>query len=609
MDKIIVLDFGGQYAHLIASQIRKLNVFSEIKNPEASLEEFKNAKGIILSGGPTSVYEKEAPKVDSRIFELNIPVLGICYGHHLMAQTLAKDYYSAVEKQPEKGEYGKTELTIQCKNKLFENLKDREQVWMSHQDQVVKLPPGFIVTASTQNCQIAAMSHVKKPFFGIQFHPEVTHTLCGKQIFDNFLKICGVKRSWTVTNFIKRIVSEIRDKVGSRNVILLASGGVDSTVTLQLLNLALGKERVKAIYIDTGLGRKNETQEILENMKRSKITNLEVIDGSQKFLKPLKKIIHPEQKRQTIGMSFIQIWQEYLQKLRVNPNQWMLAQGTIYPDTIETARTPHADLIKTHHNRIKEVQELIKKGALIEPIQELYKDEVREVGKELKLSQDILFRHPFPGPGLAVRILCHSGKLTQNEKKKFKELPHKEVSDLCHKSGYEGYILPLRSVGVQGDQRSYAHPVAICGPKDWEKLSRLSTQITNTFKGVINRVIYYLSDGCFPKGLRLKKAYLTKKRISLLQGADWIVRRELKLANRIRSIWQIPVILVPISFSGKGESIILRPINSENAMTAEFHRMPWPLVDHIKKKVLNLEKIEAVFYDLTNKPPGTIEWE
>ena len=604
MDKIIVIDFGGQYTHLIASKIRGLKVYSEIKNPEVSLEEIKGAKGIILSGSPWRI-SQDSPGINLEIYKLGIPILGICYGHQLIARDLEGKIGEA-----EKKEFGKTLLEVKDDKGILSGLRQEEIVWMSHNDEVKKAPGGFKITASTQNCLIAVMEDQKRKIFSFQFHPEVTHTLCGTKIFQNSVKICVCKRNWTMQNFIKQVLEEIEERVGDRKVFLLVSGGVDSMVTFALLCRALGPEKVLGIHVNTGLERKNESQQVKESFSKLGFKNLYFRDASDLFLGKLKKVVDPEQKRNIIGELFIQVLNEKIASLGLDPEEWLVSQGTIYPDTIETARTRHADRIKTHHNRILAVQELIKRGALIEPLEQLYKDEVREVGKKLGLPQWLLWRHPFPGPGLAVRIICSNEIWCRENFPPEITDAEKEIQKIAKKFGYQAWILPIKTVGVQGDQRTYAQPVILKGAADWQALEETSIEMTNLFKGIINRVWYLISSPPVSlEHLKLYQSYLTPKRIKLVQEADYLVQKEIRKAGFERKVWQIPVVLLPLGFAPYQESLLLRPVDSENAMTAEFAKLPWPVVKKITTKLLKLEGIGQVFYDLTNKPPGTIELE
>jgi len=594
MDSIIVLDFGGQYAHLIANRIRRLKVFSEIAEPNSETEKLKHAKGIILSGGPASVYEKDVPEFNNEILHLGIPILGICYGHQLTVHKLG-----GVVEKGERQEYGIANLKRLKKSALLEGLNSSEQVWMSHADTVKKLPEGFETIASTPNCKNALIENNEKKIFGLQFHPEVVHTVNGMRILDNFLKACDCKKEWSMKNYVTEKVQEIRQNVGSKKVFLLASGGVDSTVCLALLNKALGNERVKALHIDNGLMRKDESLKVMQALQKLGFENLQVFDASEYFLEKLKGIINPEEKRKIIGTAFIEVQKQVLERMGLNDEEWLLGQGTIYPDTIETGRTKHSAVIKTHHNRVEIIQKMIEEGKVIEPLNLLYKDEVREIGKELGLPEEIVWRHPFPGPGLGVRILCSEGSEEQVESK-VKE----KVQEIASSTGFESCVLSLKSVGVQGDHRTYKHPAVLNGIADWKQLEKASTSITNEVQE-INRVIWLVAGEVEEK---TQKATLTTERIQALQEADAIVEKNLREFGLYERVWQFPVVLAPLDINGK-EAVILRPVDSTEAMTASFSKLPLEFVQKTAKEIMQTGKFGAVLYDVTHKPPGTIEWE
>lgn len=599
MEKIIVLDFGSQYTHLLARRIRQLNVYSEIVPADINAEKINGneIKGIILSGGPRSVDEKNAPDCDSQIFNLGLPVLGLCYGHHLIAKHLGGQVTPGKTK-----EYGLAQLKVINKNSLFKNLDDSETVWMSHGDRVEKLPDGFITIGSTNDCPISAMANEEKKIFGLQFHPEVTDTVHGMKILKNFVDICGCKKNWKIKDFIEEQIKEIKNLVGSKKVFLLISGGVDSTVCFVLLNKALGKEKVYGLFVDNGFIRKNEAGLVKESLEKIGLDNFHIANAEDKFLKAVENIYDPEKKREIIGETFLKVKEEEIEKLNLNPDEWILGQGTIYPDTIETGGTKEADKIKTHHNRVEAVQKLIKQGKVIEPLKELYKDEVRKVGLELGLPKDLVYRHPFPGPGLAVRCLC----LKQKEEIKNLAEIKKQLAEILKNTEYRGKILPLKSVGVQGDFRTYKHPVVLIGPADWNKLEELSTKITNNIKE-LNRVLYLLKPGKLEEINIKENSYLTKKRLDTLRESDYIAMKALAENNLMQKVWQMPTVLIPLG--KKEESIVLRPIESENVMTVRFSKLPWNVVRQTAGDISNLEAIDYIFFDITHKPPGTVEWE
>lgn len=600
MDKIAVLDFGGQYAHLIANRIRRLGVYSEIFDGEVKSGELSGFKGVILSGGPSSVTAEVGPKCDPTIFELGVPILGICYGHQLTAWALGGEV-----KKGHVREYGEATVNFSKRDGVFEGVGEKERVWMSHFDQVVGVPPGFEILASTDDCPIAAMANVERQIYCLQFHPEVTHTPCGMTILENFVKLTGAKRDWNIDSYIEQIIEEIKEKVGDRKVFLMISGGVDSTVAFLLLDKALGQDKVYGLFVDTGFMRMGEREEVESALKRAGVQNLHVYDASQEYVSALENAFEPEEKRKIIGDLFLEIQRKVSDDLGLDPDHWMLGQGTIYPDTIETGGTKHADKIKTHHNRVEQIQKLIDEGKVIEPIAQLYKDEVRMVGEKLGLAADLVQRHPFPGPGLAVRMLCtREADWPENL-----EAVEKQLNEIAAKEGLKAKVLPIKSVGVQGDERSYKHPVVVYGKRvSWDRLSMLSTQMTNQVSSV-NRVVYGLGDSDFGT-LNTHDFGMNSERVLTIQRADKIVMDYLKEADIMKEIWQFPTVLLPVAVGSQiGESVVLRPVCSEEAMTANFYQMNDEKLDELTKRLMDLTGITAVMYDITNKPPGTIEWE
>jgi len=585
MKKIIVLDSGGQYCHLIANRVRRLGYYSEIKDLDVPIVELQNAAGIIISGGPHSVYDENAPKYNQEIFQLDLPILGLCYGHQLLSQTLGGEVAPGKVK-----EYGITEMEIK-QDPLFNNLAPRQVVWMSHGDTVCTLPPGFKIIGSSQDCKAAAITNGK--YYGLQFHPEVTHTQQGMKMLENFLNLCNIKKNWDISSYLEQEIQQIKDKVGDKKVFLLVSGGVDSVVCFALLNKALGKENVLGLHIDHGFMRKNESRQVQETLEELGYNNLIVKNYELEFLQGVKDVYEPEEKRKIIGNLFIVVKDKALAELNLNPDDWILGQGTIYPDTIESGGTKNSVLIKTHHNRVDIITELLKQGKVIEPLSQLYKDEVRELGKKLGLPSEVISRHPFPGPGLAIRCLCND-----EERQLFPELEAQINAEI---KPLQAKVLPIRSVGVQGDSRTYAHPLAIKGEADWKTLENISTKLTNKYPQ-INRVVYLISGDI--GYLQLEKASLTKERLNLLRQADHIAMSILELYNLSEKVWQMPTVLIPIN----GESVVLRPICSTDVMSASFADLPLSIVKEMAREIRSLG-ISAVFYDLTHKPPGTVEWE
>jgi len=506
-ETILVLDFGGQYNQLIARRVREAGVYCEMVPFSIPLQEIKakNPKGIIFSGGPSSVYSEDAPRVDKEIYELDIPILGICYGMQLMAHTLG----GTVEKA-KAHEYGKAKFDVLEYDAIFENISD-SQCWMSHGDYIKNPPPGFKVTATTEVAPVVAMSDEKRKLYGVQFHPEVNHTIQGQDMLKNFLfKVCGCKGEWTMESYIEEQVKVIQETVGNSRVICALSGGVDSSVVAALVNKAIG-EQLTAVFVDHGLLRKGEAEQVKETFEKQFKMNLVTVNARERFLGRLAGVIDPEQKRKIIGEEFIRVFEEEAKKIQ---DVKFLAQGTIYPDVIESG-TETADTIKSHHNvgGLPEKMDL----DLIEPLRPLFKDEVRTLGMELGLPEEIVMRQPFPGPGLAIRVL---GEVTE-EKLAIAREADAILLDIIRAEGLYNEIwqcfavLPeMKSVGVKGDMRSYDYP------------------------------------------------------------------------------------------------IIVRAVTSKDAMTADWARIPYDVLEKISNKIINnVPHVNRVVYDITSKPPGTIEWE
>ena len=500
--KILIIDFGSQYNQLIARSVREMNVFCEIVPPTVSAAAIDpgEIKGVIFSGGPASVYAKGAPTCDSRIFSMGIPVLGICYGMQLMARTLG----GVVEKAHSR-EYGRATLTVTNNKLLFKGVPKNSTSWMSHGDKVGKMPKGFTRIALSRNTHIAAFADFEKRFFGVQFHPEVAHTEHGRTVLKNFVKdICRCRGDWSMKSFIKETVADIRKTAGRDRIILGLSGGVDSSVAAVLINRAVG-HRLACIFVDNGLLRKNEARLVREVFRKHFRINLHCVDASKEFLAALKGVVDPEKKRKIIGRTFIKVFDREAKKIG---SVKFLAQGTLYPDLIESRSAfggPSAT-IKTHHNVGGLPEKMNLK--LIEPLKYLFKDEVRKVGRELDMPQEILGRHPFPGPGLAVRIL---GDVTKERCDILREVDDRFISILHSEKLYDkiwqafAVLLPIKSVGVMGDERTYENVVAVRAvtsvdgmTADWARipydvLGKISNRIINEVKGV-NRVAYDISS-------------------------------------------------------------------------------------------------------------------
>jgi GMP synthase (glutamine-hydrolysing) len=499
---ILIIDFGSQYNQLIARRVREFHVYCQIDPPDIDLDYIKNLKpkGIILSGGPSSIYEKNSPKCDETIFDLGIPVLGICYGMQFMINALG-----GTVKRARKREYGFAELKVKKQTGLFKGVEEKTNTWMSHGDSTAKLPGGFRITASTENTRIAATVHPKKNLYGLQFHPEVQHTSRGKTMLRNFLfDVCGCKRTWTMKSFAQDSISQIRESVGNKKVILGLSGGVDSSVTALLIHKAVGKN-LTCIFVDNGLLRKDEAEKLKKTLKQHLEINIRFVSAKTKFIKALSKITDPEKKRKIIGKNFMDVFEAQARKIK---DVEFLAQGTLYPDIIESqsAFGGPTSVIKSHHN----VGGLPKnmKLKLVEPLKYLFKDEVRLLGKALGLDEDLIWRQPFPGPGLAIRII---GEINKSRLSLLREVDDILLDEIRNSGYYKklwqsfAVLLPIKSVGVMGDKRTYENIVAIRAvtskdamTADWAKLpykllGKISNRIINEVAGV-NRVVYDISS-------------------------------------------------------------------------------------------------------------------
>ena len=595
---IAVLDFGGQYAHLIANRIRRLQVWSEVFQPDADTASVNGFSGLILSGGPASVYDPDQPAFNSAHLSSGLPVLGLCYGHQLLCQALGGEVARGDIR-----EYGSAELRIHSTTGLFAGMQASQVVWMSHGDVASRLPEGFEVLGSTDDCAAAAVGDVRRNLYGLQFHPEVAHTARGMDILDNFLNICDAPRTWTMDAYAETAMEAIREQVGGKRVFLLVSGGVDSSVAFALFNRALGPERVLGLHINNGFMRKGESDRVAGALRDEGFENLAVEDASEEFLLGVEGMMEPEQKRLTIGRAFLDVKDRVLARMGLDSDGWLLGQGTLYPDTIESGGTEHAAVIKTHHNRVDVVEELIARGLVIEPLANLYKDEVRELGTALGLPPHLIWRQPFPGPGLSVRCLCSRGEGADAPAAEAEEA----AREIAVSAGLRLRVLPLQSVGVQGDFRTYAHPAVVWGEADWAVLEDVSTRVTNTIPE-INRVVYLLAPSALPS-LKLKRAFLTQSRLDLLRDVDALAMSALDRAGLSKTVSQMPTVLLPLTTDGISETVVLRPVETPDFMTARFSALPFDFVRKLAREILNEDGIEAVFYDVTHKPPGTVEWE
>ncbi len=602
-DKIAVVDFGGQYAHLIATKVRRLNVLAEIRQPEDTIEEYSGFSGIILSGGPALLSHGDDADYNPEILNLDVPILGLCFGHQEIAS-----YYGGQVSHGGR-EWGHAELYIVRDHPLFDGLEKTQQVWMSHFDSVSEIGPefeelGYTVMGSGAEHRFAAVASDTLKRYGFQFHAEVDDTPNGDRMLENFVMgICKCRPSWTMEQFLEEQGDRIRDTVKDGSVFLLASGGVDSTVAATLIGKAVGPSRLSLLHVDNGLMRKNESRNVLAMFKALGFEkNLHFIDASDTFLTALEGVTDPEQKRTIIGTTFVKVFEREAARLGIEGH--LLGQGTIYPDTIETGATKRSETIKTHHNRVPLIEQLIAQGRVIEPLADLYKVEVRELGERLGIPKEAIWRHPFPGPGLGVRLLCADGK---SEEAVLDEM-QPQIDAIAEAHGITASALPVRSVGVKADVRSYEHPVMLCGDAERKTMLAATDALLKGITG-LNRCILNLAP-VVPYAFRARAATVTKERLDLLREADHLVMDGLKRHGIYHAIWQCPTVLVPLEIDGKGEElVVVRPIHSERAMTASPADLPSALIEELQHDILALPGVSGLALDLTSKPPGTIEWE
>lgn len=509
---------------------------------------------------------------------------------------------------------------------------------MSHQDGVLEIGDGFEVVGSTKDCPFAATQNLAKKRFSIQCHCEVKDTPCGNQIFQNFANYCGMEKNWDQDTVLQVILENIKKEAEGKNVLLFLSGGVDSTITFALLNKALGQERVLGLHIDNGFMRKNESANVADAYHKFGFNNFIVEDASESFLKAIAGLTDPQKKRMAVGENFITVRNEVVAKQNLDESQWMLAQGTLYPDIIESGGTKNSNTIKTHHNRVQGIQDLIAKGLIIEPVKDLYKDEVRAIGKKLGLSAELVMRHPFPGPGLSINVLCNDGKEKSQDAEELplalKELEGIELNMFCENcsANLKRSILPVRSVGVQGDFRTYRFPALLdFGPakeKEWplgavaaekgirhfpgkrEKIEECSSTITNVSKYANRTVIkLYQKPGLKDDDLKLQEGYCDRRRLDQLREVDNIVLTELHKSGWYDQIFQHLTIDLPYAATPETATFVLRPVVSEDVMTARFAMLPKEILGVIVQKIAELPFVDALYFDATNKPPATFGWE
>jgi GMP synthase (glutamine-hydrolysing) len=605
MQGIAVLDAGGQYCHLLARRVRETGVQSHVLPIDTQAGQLAGISGIIISGGPRSVTEPGSPRVHPSVLSMSVPILGICYGHQLLAASLP----GGLVKPSYSREYGIATLRLMpglkpsggSNHALFADVPESSRAWVSHGDSVERLPDCFEVLASTQDCAVAAMQHLSGKIYGVQFHPEVTHTEHGQRILENFVRrICGCRSNWKPSSAetIAAIQDDVRARVGpEKNVLFFVSGGVDSSVAYKLCADALGQDRVHGVYVDTGFMRKDESREVMAAYEKAGFKNVRLRDASADFLAAVGTETNPEIKRKRIGAAFLAVENDVLEHLPAG--EWLLGQGTIYPDTIESGGTRESALIKTHHNRIPELLRRIETGELVEPLVQFYKDEVREIGRALGLPPRLIEKQPFPGPGLAVRFLCADAPADWAENAK--------LSAVASDFNLKARVLPVRGVGVQGDERTYAHTALLTGEYDESRVSEVSPAITNTLRDV-NRVVFWAGSKGSIDEFHVEPTTTSREGLDVLREADARVRDILAEYDTHKRIWQCPVVMLPLKRAGEA-TIAIRPVESHDGMTAQYSKLPWPVIERIRSAVLQVPGVGALLYDVTNKPPATIEWE
>ena len=623
-EKIAILDFGAQYTKVIDRRVRELNICSDILPADVPLAELKGYRGIVLSGGPASVYDSDAPRCEEGVFDLGVPVLGLCYGMQLINQ-----HFGGTVASSDTREYGETLIDIDPKTPLFAGLSAEQRVLMSHGDSVKDPAPDFkIVGKSHANGSdpraggeeasiVVAIANENKKVYGVQFHPEVELSENGVAMLRNFLYgVCALKGDYVLNDRLQEAMDEIRATVGTQNVLVLVSGGVDSNVTAALLLKALGPDQVYAIHIDSGLMRKDESDSVCEALKKLGFKHFRRVDAEQRFLEPLKNTTDPEEKRRIIGDVFFHLSQEAIAETGLDLNQTFLAQGTLRPDLIESGSllvSARAHTIKTHHNDVPLIREQRAKGLVIEPNRDWHKDEVRQIGRLLGLPSEIVERQPFPGPGLGIRILCADKPYqTKNH-----DTVNKALQERAKTAGFEGTLLPVRSVGVQGDHRTYNHLAVLAGDyqqKTWEELAALSQGITNNLTDV-NRVALLLNGETLPENSpTITPTVVDKKTLAKVRAVDYFVREAFKQGEYYRHISQLLTVLVPLDWEGKGRhSIALRAVVTSDYMTARpalpGRDFPAAFLHALAWDIGQSDDIDAVFFDITGKPPATVEWE
>lgn len=622
-NKVAILDAGGQYAKVIDRKVRELGVESDLLPMNTAVKQLAAYAAIIISGGPQSVCGAAAPKYDPKLLAMGKPLLGICYGMQLLVHASG----GRVSKQARR-EDGPCQIQLETDSPLFKDLAQQETVLMSHGDSVSQLPPNYQAIAHSGEL-LAAIADPAAQRYGVQFHPEVDLTVNGRQILSNFLfQIAGLQADFILEDRLQTAVELIRGRAAGKQVLLLASGGVDSTVCAALLRRALPPEQIIAIHIDSGFMRHNESQQVKTALAALGV-DLQVINAKKEFLAakieidgqeigPLSAMTDPQYKRQIIGDCFIRVTEQHLCQLKLDWEQVMLVQGTLRPDLIESASrgvSKTADTIKTHHNDVSIVRQLREAGRVIEPLADYHKDEVRQIGRQLGLPASIVERQPFPGPGLAIRILCAETAYVTTDYDQILSAVQALLPD-----HYQATLLPVRSVGVQGDGRTYSYAVALSATNSswtWSELMELAREIPKNVHQ-LNRVVFVCpSAGPLPAAelRQITPTLLTEEVVDKLRQADHIVNQALLKHHLTNKISQLPVILIPVDFDNQGgHSVVLRPFMSNDFMTGIAAtpdvELPATVVEEMTAQILQqVAGVSRVLYDLTSKPPGTTEWE
>jgi GMP synthase (glutamine-hydrolysing) len=620
-DSVAILDCGGQYTKVIDRKVRELGVRSEIFPLDVAPAELRGFDGMILSGGPGSVWGAERPDCDPGIWELGLPVLGICYGMQLLAA-----HFGGRVEMGKRGEYGVTELWVETASPLFEGLEANQRVLMSHGDSVLELPDGFRTIACSEDA-IAAIADVDRRLYGVQFHPEVDLTDHGREMLASFLhRVCGLEGNYVLEDRIETAVAKIREQVGEHPCLVLVSGGVDSAVSAALLLQALGPDRVYAVHVDHGLMRKDESDRICQVLREMGLTHLTRMDAAEVFfhdtvevegrvLGPLTSLVDPEEKRQLIGEVFLKVLREAALSLDLDFDETYWAQGTLRPDLIESGNpsiSGYAHKIKTHHNDIELVRRARERGMVVETNWDWHKDEVRQVARMLGLPEEIAARQPFPGPGLAVRLIADhgAGGVTADQARAVAE------AVVEWNPAYQGTVVPVQTVGVQGDQRSYRYLALVAGPRgadledaEWEALTRLGNRLANRFD-YVNRTAFVLNRRDLPGGLDHHPTYVSEETVGLLRELDAVVTEHLTLGT----ISQAFAVLLPVGRDGR-YSVAVRTFVTDDFMTGHPARVgievPARVVEELTARIEErfADRIDLVLWDVTSKPPATVEWQ